>query len=99
MPWVLPGCRMNSNLTIMDKQTTQSALTEEVSKNDDPKQVKAKEILLGIDTHVERNQEALKKDKGDLEAVQSWNYEELGLFAHTQLSLAEALCAVYEAAL
>jgi hypothetical protein len=36
---------MNSNLTIMDKQTTQSALTEEVSKNNDPKQVKAKQNI------------------------------------------------------
>src|SRR5258707_3357663 len=97
MPWVLPGCRMNSNLTIMDKQTTQSALTEEVSKNDDPKQVKAKQIFLGIDAHLARNQVARKKDKGDIQAVQSLSFEELLLFAHKQLSLAEEVYAVYEA--
>src|SRR6266550_8643143 len=49
MPWVLPGCWMKSNLAIMYKQTTQSALTEEVSKNNDPKGPKAKQIFLGID--------------------------------------------------
>jgi len=48
----------------MDKQTTQSALTEEVSKNNDPKQVKAKQIFLGIDAHLARNQVARKKDNG-----------------------------------
>ena len=97
MPWVLPGCRMNSNLTIMDKQTTQSALTEEVSKNNDPKQVKAKQIFLGIDAHLARNQVARKKDKGDIQAVQSLSFEELLLFAQKQLSLAEEVYAVYEA--
>src|SRR5260370_41108159 len=97
MPWVLPGCRMNSNLTIMDKQTTQSALTEEVSKNDDPKQVKAKQIFLGIDAHLARNQVARKKDKGDIQAVQSLSFEELLLFAQKRLSLAEEVYAVYEA--
>src|SRR5260370_27647285 len=97
MPWVLPGCRMNSNLTIMDKQTTQSALTEEVSRNNDPKQVKAKQIFLGIDAHLVRNQVARKKDKGDIQAVQSLSFEELLLFAQKQLSLAEEVYAVYEA--
>jgi transposase len=98
MPWVLAGCWMNSNLTIMDKQTTQSALTEEVSKNNDPKQVKAKQIFLGIDAHMARNQVARKKDKGGIQAVQSLSFfEELLLFAQKQLSLAEEVYAVYEA--
>src|SRR6266853_1166682 len=88
---------MNSNLTIMDKQTTQSTLTEEVSKNNDPKQVKAKQIFLGIDAHLARNQVARKKDKGDIQAVQSLSFEELLLFAQKQLSLAEEVYAVYEA--
>jgi len=52
MPWVSPGCWMKSNLAIMYKQTTQSALTEEVSKNNDPTRPKAKQIFLGIDAHL-----------------------------------------------
>jgi hypothetical protein len=36
----------------------QSALTESVSKNNDQKQVKAKQIFLGIDAHLESNQVA-----------------------------------------
>src|SRR6202043_766042 len=94
MPWVLPGCWVNSN---MNKQTTPSALTEEVSKNNDPKQVKAKQIFLGIDAHLARNQVARKKDNSGIQGVQSLSFEELLLFAQKQLSLAEEVYAVYEA--
>jgi hypothetical protein len=55
----------------MNKQTTPSALTEEVSKNNDPKQVKAKQIFLGIDAHLARNQVARKKDNSGIQGVQS----------------------------
>jgi hypothetical protein len=94
MPWVLPGCWIASNLTIMNKQITQSALTEEVSKNNDPKQVKAKQIFLGIDAHLARNQVARKKDNGGIQAVQSFSFEELLLFAQKQLSAAFVRCAL-----
>src|SRR3981081_3164178 len=47
MPWVSAGCWVKRHLAIMDKQTTQAALTEEVSKNNDPKGPKAKQIFLG----------------------------------------------------
>src|ERR1700724_619018 len=94
MPWVLPGCWVNSNLTNMK---TLSALTEEVSKNNDPKQVKAKQIFLGIDAHLARNQVARKKDNSAIQGVQSLSFEELLLFAQKQLSLAEEVYAVYEA--
>src|SRR5256885_2172440 len=81
----------------MTKQTTPSALTEEVSKNNDPKRPKAKQIFLGIDAHLARNQVARKKDNSAIQGVQSFRFEELLLFAQKQLSLAEEVYAVYEA--
>src|ERR1700738_1692675 len=81
----------------MNKQTTPSALTEEVSKNNDPKQVKTKQIFLGIDAHLARNQVARKKDNSGIQGVQSLSFEELLLLAQKQLSLAEEGYAVYEA--
>ena len=80
----------------MTKQTTPSALTEEVSKNNDPKRPKAKQIFLGIDAHLLRNQVARKKDNSAIQGVQSFSFEELLLFAQKQLSLAEEVYAVYE---
>jgi transposase len=88
---------MSSNLTIMNIQTTQSALTEEVSKNNGPKRAKAKQIFLGIDAHLKSNQLGRKIDNGGIQAVQSFSFEELLLFAQKQLSLAEEVYAVYEA--
>jgi hypothetical protein len=66
-----------------------SALTEEVSKNNDPKRPKAKQIFLGIDAHLARNQVARKKDNSAIQGVQSLSVEELLRFAQKQLSLAE----------
>jgi transposase len=94
MPWVLPGCWIASNL---DNMNNLSALTEEVSKNNDQKGQKAKQIFLGIDAHLGRNQVARKKDNGGIQAVQSFSFEALLLFAQKQLSLAEEVYAVYEA--
>jgi transposase len=76
---------------------TQSALTEEVSKNNGQKQVKAKQIFLGIDAHLARNQVARKRDNSGIQGVQSFSFAELLLFAQKQLSLAEEVYAVYEA--
>ena len=45
-----------------ENMNNSSALTEEVSKNNDPKRPKAKQIFLGIDAHLARNQVARKKD-------------------------------------
>jgi hypothetical protein len=56
MPWVSPGCWIASNLTIMNIQTPQSALTEEVSKNNGPKLQNAKQIFLGIEKQKNRCQ-------------------------------------------
>src|SRR5438445_2960040 len=81
----------------MTKQTTPSALTEEVSKNNDPKRPKAKQIFLGIDAHLLRNQVARKKDNSAIQGVQSFSFEELLVFAQKQLSLGEKVYAVYEA--
>jgi len=75
----------------------QSALTESVSKNNDQKQVKAKQIFLGIDAHLARNQVARKIDNSGIQGVQSLSAEELLLFAQKQLRLAEEVYAVYEA--
>jgi transposase len=94
MPWVLPGCWIASNL---DNMNNQSALTESVSKNNDQKQVKAKQIFLGIDAHLARNQVARKIDNSGIQGVQSLSAEELLLFAQKQLRLAEEVYAVYEA--
>ena len=74
-----------------------SALTEEVSKNNDLKRVKAKQIFLGIDAHLRSNQVARKTDNGGISGVQSFSFEALLLFAQKQLSLAEEVYAVYEA--
>ena len=68
-----------------DNMNNQSAHTESVSKNNDPKQVKAKQIFLGIDAHLARNQVARKKDNGGIQAVQSFSFAELLLFAQKQL--------------
>src|SRR6202023_1771128 len=80
-----------------DNMNNSSALTEEVSKNNDPKRPKAKQIFLGIDAHLARNQVARKKDNSGIQGVQSFSVEELLLFAQKQLSLAEEVYAVYEA--
>ena len=82
----------------MKNYQLKSALAEEVSKNNNaPKQQKAKQIFLGIDAHLARNQVARKKDNGGIQAVQSFRFEELLLFAQKQLNLAEEVYAVYEA--
>ena len=80
-----------------DKMNNQSAHTESESKNNDQKQVKAKQIFLGIDAHLVSNQVARKKDNGGIQGVQSFSFEELLLFAQKQLSVAEEVYAVYEA--
>jgi hypothetical protein len=80
-----------------DKMKPISALTESVNKNNDPKRVKAKQIFLGIDAHLARNQVARKTDNGAIQGVQSFRFEELLLFAQKQLRLAEEVYAVYEA--
>jgi transposase len=87
---------MNSNLTNMNNKPI-SALAEEVSKNNGPKRQKAKQIFLGIDAHLARNQVARKTDNGGIQGVQSFSFEELLLFGQKQLSLAEEVYAVYEA--
>jgi hypothetical protein len=82
----------------MKNYQLKSALAEEVSENNNaPKQQKAKQIFLGIDAHLARNQVARKKDNGGIQAVQSFGFEELLLFAQKQLNLAEEVYAVYEA--
>jgi transposase len=77
--------------------TLNSTLAEQASNNNDPKRVKAKEIVLGIDAHLRSNQVARKIDNSAIGAVQSFSFEELLLFAQKQLSLAEKVYAVYEA--
>src|SRR5580700_4753892 len=81
----------------MNNKRPPSALTEEVKANNDPKRGKAKQIFLGIDAHLRRNQVARKTDSGGIQGVQSFSFEELVLFAQKQLSLAEEVYAVYEA--
>lgn len=81
----------------MNNNKTLSALTEEASKNNVPKRPKAKQIFLGIDAHLRRNQVARKLENSGIQPVQSFNFEELLLFAQKQLGLAEEVYAVYEA--
>jgi transposase len=80
-----------------DNMNNQSAHTESVSKNNDQKPVKAKQIFLGIDAHLKSNQVARKIDNSGIQGVQSLSFEELLLFAQKQLRLAEEVYAVYEA--
>lgn len=77
--------------------TLNSTLAEQASNNNGPKRAKAKEIFLGIDAHLKSNQLARKIDNSAIGAVQNFSLEELLLFAHKQLSLAEKVYAVYEA--
>jgi transposase len=77
--------------------TLNSTLAEQASKNNGPKRAKAKEIFLGIDAHLKSNQVARKIDNSAIGAVQNFSFEELLLFAHKQLSIAEKVYAVYEA--
>ena len=81
----------------MNNKTLNSALAEQASNNNDPERAKAKEIFLGIDAHLKSNQVARKIDNSAIGAVQNLSFEELLLFAHKQLSLAEKVYAVYEA--
>ena len=74
-----------------------SALAEKTRSNNGPKRAKAKEIFLGIDAHLKSNQVAGKTDNSAIGSVQNLGFEELLLFAHKQLSLAEKVYAVYEA--
>src|SRR5882724_2712610 len=57
----------------------------------------AKQILLGIDAHLNGYQVARKIDAGGIQPVQSFKLEKLLLFACKQLQLAEKVYAVYEA--
>jgi transposase len=77
--------------------TQNSTLAEQASNNNGPKVAKAKEIFLGIDAHLGSNQVARKIDNSAIGAVQNFSFEELLLFAHKQLKLAEKVYAVYEA--
>jgi hypothetical protein len=77
--------------------TLNSTLAEGASKNNGPNGAKAKEIFLGIDAHLKSNQVARKIDNSAIGPVQNLSFEELLLFAHKQLSLAEKVYAVYEA--
>jgi transposase len=77
--------------------TLNSALAEGARGNNAPKQIKAKEIFLGIDAHLKSNQVARKIDNSAIGPVQNLGFEELLLFAHKQLSLAQKVYAVYEA--
>ena len=78
-------------------KTLDSTLAEQASNNNGPERAKAKEIFLGIDTHLDSNQIARKIDNGAILPVQSLAFEELLLFAHKQTKLAEKVYAVYEA--
>ena len=90
-------CQAAGKTSNLDNMKTLSALTEEVSKNNDQRQQKAKQIFLGIDAHLRSNQVARKKDNGGIQGVQSFGFAELLLFAQKQLQLAEEVYAVYEA--
>src|SRR5208337_1414770 len=57
----------------------------------------AKQILLGIDAHLNGYQVCRKIDAGGLQPVQSFTLEKLLLFGFKQLQLAEKVYAVYEA--
>ena len=57
----------------------------------------AKQILLGIDSHLKSYQVCRKIDAGGLQPVQSFSLEKLLLFAYKQRQLAEKVYAVYEA--
>ena len=57
----------------------------------------AKQILLGIDAHLNGYQVCRKIDAGGLQPVQIFSLEKLLLFSYKQLELAEKVYAVYEA--
>jgi hypothetical protein len=73
--------------------TLNSALAEGARSNNAPKQIKAKEIFLGIDVDLRSNQVARKMDNSAIGPVQNLGFEELLLFCQKQLSLAEKVYA------
>jgi hypothetical protein len=73
--------------------TLNSALAEGARSNNAPKQIKAKEIFLGIDVDLRSNQVARKMDNSAIRPVQNLGFEELPLFCQKQLSLAEKVYA------
>ena len=94
MPWELSGCRINSNLTIMN---TSSALTEEVTKQKVQAGKKATRIVLGIDVHLRGYQAAGKEDSLAIGPVQSFRSQpDLLLWIERLKARAEQIEVVYE---
>jgi hypothetical protein len=60
----------------MNHNTLDSTLAEQASNNNGPERAKAKEIFLGIDTHLDNNQVAGKIDNGAILPVQSLAFKE-----------------------
>jgi transposase len=82
------------------KQYRLAPITETAEQATEAKSQKgkiAKQILLGIDAHLNGYQVARKIDAGGIQPVQSFKLEKLLLFACKQLQLAEKVYAVYEA--
>src|ERR1700737_4539008 len=70
---------------------------EQVTEAKSQKGKIAKQIVLGIDAHLNSYQVARKIDAGGIQPVQSFKLEKLAVFACKQLQLAEKVYAVYEA--
>jgi hypothetical protein len=82
------------------KQYRLTPITETAEQATEAKSQKgkiAKQILLGIDAHLNGYQVGRKIDAGGIQPVQSFKLEKLLLFASKQLELAEKVYAVYEA--
>src|SRR6267378_1675943 len=82
------------------KQYRLTPITETAEQVTEAKSQKvkiAKQIVLGIDAHLNSYQVARKIDAGGIQPVQSFKLEKLAVFACKQLQLAEKVYAVYEA--
>jgi transposase len=100
MPWVLSGCRESGNLTNMKNyilKTPDSGTAEQAKEAKGQNGKIAKEILLGVDAHLNSYQVGRKIDQSGIQPVQSFGLEQLLSFAQKQIGLAEKVYAVYEA--
>jgi transposase len=100
MPWVLSGCRESGNLTNMKNyilKTPDSETAEQAKEAKGQNGKIAKEILLGVDAHLNSYQVGRKIDQSGIQPVQSFGLEQLLSFAQKQIGLAEKVYAVYEA--
>jgi transposase len=81
----------------MNIKTPNSETAEQAQEPKTQRRKIAKQIFLGIDSHVRTYQLCRKLDQSGMQPVQNFSFESLLLFCYKQLAFAEEVYAVYEA--